>query len=146
MSRMVDLIRSVLLLCIFLVPKVEGQSKPTLNKIDSVFYAAGVPQELWDDFATVAACESSGDASPPVGDGGQAFGLFQIHWDTWAPWARSLGYGKYTNPESPVENAHLAWMIGKNYSIPRHKDRWDQWSVKRWWDECKQRSDIYWRK
>lgn len=95
---------------------------------------AGIPPELHQDFIDVATCESRLDYTA-IGDGGLAKGIMQVHFDFWHDWAveqdENLAYLEWDNP---VHNFQLAYFIQENYSLPRHRDRWDQWSAKPWYD------------
>lgn len=96
--------------------------------------AAGIPPELHQDFINVATCESHLDHTA-IGDNGSAVGIMQIHWYLWYDWAveqdKSLADLQWDNP---VDNFRLAYFIQENYDLPRHRDRWSQWSVKPWYD------------
>ena len=96
--------------------------------------AAGIPAELHQDFIDVATCESRLDYTA-IGDNGSSVGIMQIQWFLWKEWAveqdENLAYLEWDNP---VHNFQLAYFIQENYSLPRHRDRWEQWSAKPWYD------------
>ncbi len=100
-----------------------------------IFDEAGIPRELWYEYLNVAACES-GFNTLETGDGGQAQGLFQIHWYLWGEWANTDD-----SPFDPVSNTQMVYRIQEKYSLRRHKDRWDQWTVKPHWTECQAQAD-----
>jgi len=92
--------------------------------------SARIPPELWQEYVVVAQCESRLDYLA-VGDNGSAKGLMQIHYDLWLPWAIKQDSEFVNNKwENPIDNLKLAYIIQENYSIPRHQDRWHQWSAK----------------
>ena len=129
---MLTVIQALLVALLALAGEVKDATKyPALHPVHAALQEAGVPIDLWVDFTAVAACESEfiNDAS---GDSGLAQGLFQIHWYLWAPWAEDNEWGVFDEPYDMVQNARLAYLIGERYSIPRGRDRWDQWSVEPW--------------
>jgi len=128
-----------IILIIFAIGNLTLKNEPT-PYMHKVFYDAGVPQELWEDFLSVAACES--DLQPDAsGDHGLAQGLFQIHWGIWGKWGLDNGHIKSDNALDPINNTRLAYAIGEHYSRPRNNDRWNQWSAKPGWQVCKDKAD-----
>ena len=99
---------------------------------------AGVPVELWTEYAHVAACESNMQPTS-VGDNGNAKGLMQIHWGVWYSWAVGEGLDIADQPDNPATNLRMAYLIQERYSLPRGYDRWDQWTAQPHWAVCQQR-------
>lgn len=91
---------------------------------------AGIPRELWHEYRAVAVCESN-MRTDALGDGGRAKGIMQIHYDLWQQWALDESLIDYESDwTNPIHNIQLAYIIQEKYSIPRHRDRWEQWSAK----------------
>jgi hypothetical protein len=110
-------------------------------EIYQAMFEAGVPYELWGDFAAVAACESNFN-NGSLGDGGLAKGLYQIHFDFWIGWAHGAGLLLDVSPgdwQDPVANTRLAYAIGEHYDVAAGRDRFAQWSVKPTWTSCQAR-------
>ena len=126
-----------LFLSVFIPASFAPQPRPT-PWIDKVLHDAGIPERLWDEFAAVAACESSFDATA---QNGSATGLFQIHGSPWVEWARRNEHVKVTDLHDPVQNAALAHAIGQHYDIPRGRGRWNQWQAKPQWAACRYRAE-----
>lgn len=111
------------------------------NTPQTWFAEAGIPTALWSEFTAVAACESGLNPSNGEGDGGNAKGLFQIHWYLWQPWATRIDpRWEKAEWDDPVDNAALAYLIQEEYSIPRRADRWSQWTTKPHWPICQKRA------
>lgn len=98
--------------------------------------SADIPKDQWQDYYAVANCESS-LVPDAVGDGGKAKGLMQIHFNFWHEWAESISKEFRTKDRhlqeiwsNPIYNMQLALLIQENYSLVRHRDRWEQWSAK----------------
>jgi hypothetical protein len=103
--------------------------------IDYVLDESMVPEEYHYDYKVVMICESQLDPES-IGDGGSAIGLLQIHHDPWVEWATQ--YGKF-DLTRPIDNINMAWLIQEEYDIVRHRDRWNQWTVKPSFTSCQQR-------
>lgn len=107
-------------------------------RLQTVFSKAGIPVDQWLDYAAVAKCESDWEFDA-VGDGGNARGLFQIHGYPWVAWAQEMGFSvTHENIDEPIRNARLAFLINEQYDLIRHGERWVQWSVKPYWEVCRQ--------
>lgn len=91
---------------------------------------AGVPSDLWLEYKAVATCESR-LVTDAIGDNGSAKGIMQIHYYLWLDWAIDESLVKDKNHwTNPIDNIQLAYLIQEKYSIPRNRDRWEQWSAK----------------
>jgi len=91
---------------------------------------ARIPEPLWVEYIAVAQCESHLNPTA-VGDGGNSKGLMQIQYHLWLEWALTQDRTFKGNQwDNPIDNLRLAYFIQEGYSIPRHKDRWDQWTAK----------------
>jgi len=94
----------------------------------AVLTEAGFEGVLFEEGLRVSFGESVGWQPRIMGDGGRAYGLFQIHADPWAGWCG-------VTPEQlldPLINARCARRIVTEYEVPRGYQRWANWSVKPW--------------
>lgn len=92
----------------------------------AVLTVAGFEGVLFDEALRVSFGESVGWQPRIMGDGGRAYGLFQLHADPWAGWCG-------VTPEEllePVVNATCARRIVTEYEEPRGYPRWSNWTVK----------------
>lgn len=98
----------------------------TEAEVRAVLTVAGFEGVLFDEALRVSFGESVGWQPRIMGDGGRAYGLFQLHADPWAGWCG-------VTPEEllePVVNATCARRIVMEYEVPRGYPRWSNWSVK----------------
>ncbi len=98
----------------------------TEAEVVAVLTVAGFEGVLFDEALRVSFGESVGWQPRIMGDGGRAYGLFQLHADPWAGWCG-------VTPEQllePVVNATCARRIVTEYEEPRGYPRWSNWTVK----------------
>lgn len=139
MRKMLVICMLSLLLLTGMKPAEPARAFTGLEIAKLALQSAGVPEELWQEFLAVSYCESRFNPSAIGRLGESARGLYQIHWDLWAPWAEDNGYGEFPIDgwDNPVLNTSLAYLIGEHYNMPRYGDRWEhQWDSQAEWDEC----------